>query len=173
MQRNQVNTVCVKRQSWRRVFLTWTSEVLPFWCLHLLPDTGLLYWMASQSQNHFSASRFSLQSISSAEQCQVWKPKLLSILPPISLPHCSSPAFSFELPQGRQFCLAPFPLTLSTMYVYRALYIINGDSNSLEHSFNSWNPWSLNIKQWSIYAYLVTLLCPPEDLKRTCWICTV
>ena len=83
--------------------------------------------------------------------------------------------FCFQLgaSSGKAICLAPFHLTLSTMYIYRALYIINGDSNSLEHSFNSRNPWSLNVKQWSIYAYLVTLLCPPKDLKRICWMCTV
>ena len=162
MRRNQVNTECMKGKSWKRRFLPWTSDVLPFWFLRLLPDTGLLYWMASQSQNRFSAFRFSLQPISSIPLHP--SPNLLPTL-----------FFCFQLgaSSGKAICLAPFHLTLSTMYIYRALYIINGDSNSLEHSFNSRNPWSLNVKQWSIYAYLVTLLCPPKDLKRICWMCTV
>ena len=83
--------------------------------------------------------------------------------------------FCFQLgaSSGKAICLATFHLTLTTTYIYRAFYIINGDNNSLEHSFNSRNPWSLNIKQWSIHACLVTPLCLPKDLKRICWICTV
>lgn len=71
-----------------------------FTCFQLLI---LFYWMASQSQNHSSAFKFSLQSTYWTKQCQVCNLESPSVLPTIALLHCFPHAFSLKAPQGRQF----------------------------------------------------------------------
>lgn len=163
----------MKRQSWMRRFgitqrLKFSLSDASAW----LPDTGLLYRMAS---NLRIISRLSGSPCSPSPQQSNVKPKkaLITLQPsPQSPSHMFSCflAWSF-LREGN--LSGNISCHIKYHYIYRAFYIINGDNNSLEHSFNSRNPWSLNIKQWSIHACLVTPSLPPKDPKRICWICTV